>query len=729
MLIKFLTLFLLFTQLNCSKTHTWIRAGYWYVGKEFPVPEINSALFTHLICAFAHLNPNTYELSLLSADEPYISTFTNIVKRKNPSVITLLSAWTRDNNSSTLPLMVTQSSRRRSFIESSINIARKYEFQGLELYANAILSMGINMTNLGTLLDEWRAAIDLEAKTSKQPRLILTMSGYYSPRQSSTSYPIDALRRNLDWITIKAYDYHLPSKENYTAAHAALYDPSSRLNTDYGIKEWIKSGLPANKLVLGLAYHGYAWTLVNSTHNSIGSPARGPALTEDGSMAYWYIKKFISSSRAASEYNATYVVNYCTIKSNWIGYDDVDAIKTKVAYAKGLGLLGYNVWQVPNDDNWMLSKAAAGLEDKHAKRKGWMLIVWPTAAVIAFLLGTMMLLRRKPKPLSYISVNQLLNRGKKSSSPDLQVFSFAVMKEATNEFSMNNRVGEGGYGPVYKGKLQDGQEIAVKRLSQKSKQGVEEFENEVALTAKLQHVNLVRLLGFCTEREEKMLIYEYMPNKSLDFYMFEPTARSMVQWENWVHIIEGVIQGLLYLQEYSRLTIIHRDLKASNILLDAAMRPKISDFGIARSFQKDEIEGNTTKIVGTYFGVILLQIVSGKKCTHLYGATRRLNLLEYAYDLWKAGKGMEFMDPSLNDTTSSCKLLRCMQVALLCVQEKWAERPTMLDISSMLRNETEVIPIPERPAFSTDGNGEAMRFTAEDVMSVDIATISQVVPR
>ncbi|WOG96684.1 hypothetical protein DCAR_0416020 [Daucus carota subsp. sativus] len=355
-----------------------------------------------------------------------------------------------------------------------------------------------------------------------------------------------------------------------------------------------------------------------------------------------------------------------------------------------------------------------------------MLIVWPTTAVIAFLLGTMMLLRNR---VNKLKVNQLLYRGKKSSSPNLQVFSFAVMKEATNNFPMNNRLGEGGYGPVYKGKLKNRQEIAVKRLSQTSKQGVEEFKNEVALTAKLQHVNLVRLLGFCTHvnlvrllgfctaKEEKMLIYEYMPNKSLDFCMFEPIARSMLQGENWVHIIEGVIQGLLCLQEYSRLTIIHQDMKASNILLDAEMRPKISYFGIARSFQKDENEGNTGKIVGTYgyvppeyvkqgiysrkydvysFGVILLQIISGKKCTHLYGATRSLNLLEYAYDnLWKAGKGTKFIDPSLDEPSLSCKLLRFMQVALLCVKEKWEERPIMLEISSMLTNETQVIPNPE----------------------------------
>ncbi|KAL3497970.1 hypothetical protein ACH5RR_040702 [Cinchona calisaya] len=333
---------------------------------------------------------------------------------------------------------------------------------------------------------------------------------------------------------------------------------------------------------------------------------------------------------------------------------------------------------------------------------------------------------------------------------DLPLFSYASVSASTNNFSAGNKLGEGGFGPVYKGKSLNGQEIAVKRLSRRSGQGLEEFRNEILLIAKLQHRNLVRLLGCCVEKDENILIYEYMPNKSLDFFLFDSKKQVTLKWGTRIGIIEGIAQGLLYLHQYSRLRIIHRDLKASNILLDSEMNPKISDFGMARIFGGNNSEANTKRIVGTYgymapeyaleglfsiksdvfsFGVLVLEIVSGKKNTGFYNSDS-LNLIGHAWDLWLRNRPLELMDGSLHSPPPA-GVLRCINIGLLCVQENPNDRPTMSIVVTMLGNEFVALPLPKQPAFTTS---RVVTKTTSDsgnaqIVSVNDLTVSSVEPR
>ncbi|KAF3451608.1 hypothetical protein FNV43_RR07703 [Rhamnella rubrinervis] len=308
---------------------------------------------------------------------------------------------------------------------------------------------------------------------------------------------------------------------------------------------------------------------------------------------------------------------------------------------------------------------------------------------------------------------------------ELPLFDYTTVAMATNNFSDEYKLGQGGFGCVYKARLVEGQEIAVKRLSKNSCQGIEEFKTEVRLIARLQHRNLVRLVGCCIETDEKMLIYEYMEHRSLDSVLFSRTKKSLLDWEKRFNIICGIARGLLYLHQDSRFRIIHRDLKASNILLDGELTPKISDFGMARIFGKDQTEANTRRVVGTYgymspeyamdglfsvksdafsFGVLVLEIISGKKNKGFYYSNNELNLLAYAWKLWNEGKGLELVDSSVGDSYSVSEALRCIQVGLLCVQEHAEDRPNMSSVVLMLSSESATMQQPKNPGFCLGRN-------------------------
>ncbi|MQL69190.1 hypothetical protein Taro_001522 [Colocasia esculenta] len=329
---------------------------------------------------------------------------------------------------------------------------------------------------------------------------------------------------------------------------------------------------------------------------------------------------------------------------------------------------------------------------------------------------------------------------------DLPLIDFSSIVAATDGFSPENKLGEGGFGPVYVGRLRDGQEVAAKRLARNSEQGLEEFKNEVLLIAKLQHRNLVRLLGCCIQGEERMLVYEYMPNKSLDAFLFDKTKGSLLDWNTRYKIIKGIARGLLYLHQDSRLRIIHRDLKASNVLLDKEMNPKISDFGMARMFSGDQTEANTRRVVGTYgymspeyvmqglfsvksdvfsFGVVVLEIVSSRRNRGIYLSDPNLNLLGYAWSLWNAGNWMEMVDSSMANSLSTTEVLKCFKVGLLCVQERPEDRPTMALVVDMLADNTESLPQPKQPGFmATRGPFEVWSLSKGKLCSINEVTVS-----
>ncbi|KAL3821549.1 hypothetical protein ACJIZ3_007454 [Penstemon smallii] len=307
---------------------------------------------------------------------------------------------------------------------------------------------------------------------------------------------------------------------------------------------------------------------------------------------------------------------------------------------------------------------------------------------------------------------------------ELLLFDLRTITKATENFSINNKLGEGGFGPVYKGLLEDGKEIAVKRLSRTSHQGVNEFKTEVICIAKLQHRNLVKLLGCCIQGEENMLVYEYMKNNSLDLILSDPMKSKLLDWPKRFHIINGIARGLMYLHQDSRLRIIHRDLKGSNILLDSDMNPKISDFGLARTFGGNETGAKTSHVVGTYgymspeyavdglfsvksdvfsFGVIVLEMVSGKRNRGFSDREHHLNLLGHAWMLYREERSLELVDSYLGNSICTSEVLRSIHVGLLCVQQCPEDRPNMSSVVLMLSNEG-VLPQAKQPGFFTGRN-------------------------
>ncbi|WOL08077.1 receptor-like serine/threonine-protein kinase SD1-8 isoform X3 [Canna indica] len=369
--------------------------------------------------------------------------------------------------------------------------------------------------------------------------------------------------------------------------------------------------------------------------------------------------------------------------------------------------------------------AASDLGAPHSQ---WSLIV---VIILVFLETSIVVVfckvwRRKKKRNPYINIDK-----QEITDMALPLYDLATIRHATDNFSLDNKLGQGGFGPVYKGYLREEGEVAVKRLSETSSQGLDEFKNEALLIAKLQHRNLVRLLGCCIQGGERMLIYEYMPNGSLDSFLFDEMKKLLLDWPTRYSIVIGISRSLLYLHQDSRFRIIHWDIKAGNVLLDKDMKPKISDFGMARIFGGEEAHANTRRVVGTYgymspeyamdenfsvksdvfsFGVLILEIITGRKNRGVYECALHVNLLGHAWSLWEEGRILELVDISMGHSFPVAEVLSCIKVGLLCVHEQAIDRPTMSSVVRMLGDEITLLPEPTRPGFVAPRNSSRRRI-------------------
>ncbi|KAJ6330710.1 hypothetical protein OIU76_009332 [Salix suchowensis] len=291
----FLTLLFLL-QLHSSAGQNAVRAAYWFSDSGFPVSDIDSTLFTHLFCAFAGLNPQTNRVFIASGNQARFSTFTRTVQQKNPSVKTLLSIGGGDANATYFDGMASQAVSRKSFIDSSIRLARSNNFHGLDLDWE-YPSNTTQMTNFGLLLAEWRVAVASESRRSGNTPLLLSAAVFRSSDYYTINYPISALSESLDWINVMAYDFYGPGWSSVTGPPAALYNPGTTESGSYGITTWIQAGVAANKIVLGFPFYGWAWTLANANNNGFFAPTVGPAISEDGDIGYAEINSFIAQKR------------------------------------------------------------------------------------------------------------------------------------------------------------------------------------------------------------------------------------------------------------------------------------------------------------------------------------------------------------------------------------------------------------------------------------------------
>ncbi|KAF7153767.1 hypothetical protein RHSIM_Rhsim01G0038600 [Rhododendron simsii] len=338
-----------------------VKGAYWpsWAASTFPPSAIDTRLFTHLYYAFLVPSNVTFRFEVSSSEAPTLLNFTSTIRKKNPPAKTLFSVGGGGEGPAIFSRMASSSSSRKSFIDSSIEVARKYGFDGVDLDWE-FPQDAKDMENLGYLLDEWRAAVQKDAKVTGRSPLLLTAATYFSVEfflgPVVRSFPVASISKNLDFVNAMCYDYHGSWDTTATGAHAALFDPKSNVSTSYGLQSWINAGLPRSKLVMGLPLYGRTWKLKDPKVNGIGAPGVGLGPGNDGTMTYSQVETFNRENNATVVFDMETVSTYSYVGTSWIGYDDVRSTTVKIGYAQALKLRGYFFWAVNGDQAWKISR-------------------------------------------------------------------------------------------------------------------------------------------------------------------------------------------------------------------------------------------------------------------------------------------------------------------------------------------------------------------------------------
>ncbi|XP_038710983.1 class V chitinase CHIT5a-like [Tripterygium wilfordii] len=341
-----------------------VRAAYWpsWSVDNFPPSAIDTNLFSHIYYAFLSPSNVTFKFELSNSEAKLLHNFTTTLHHKNPPVQTLVSFGGGGGDPLLYATMASKAGSRKIFINSAIDVARRFGFDGLDL--DWEWPQGPKeMINLGRLFKEWRFAIQKEARSTCRTPLLLTAAVYFSVDffvdKVYRRYPVGSIDRYLDWASPMCFDYHGSWNTSQTGAHAALFDPKSNISTSYGLQSWIRAGVRPSKLVMGLPLYGKTWELKDPNVNGIGAPAVGLGPGVEGVLHFSELVDYIGAHSASALYDPVTVSAYAYGGTTWIGFDDATSTKVKIGFARAHGLRGYFFWALSFDLDWEISKQAS----------------------------------------------------------------------------------------------------------------------------------------------------------------------------------------------------------------------------------------------------------------------------------------------------------------------------------------------------------------------------------